>query len=143
MNDLQPQLSESVSGKVVLLHSGYGGGQYVGRVAIVISPNEPTAVLPRLVLEPESMRYQPRGSTFGGHDYQCFWQIFGRSGDHHDLHLKERDRLYLLGKEVDLAPFEKAKEPINPENPVHIKALIGESRELQLLYEGAPLEIVR
>jgi len=143
-----PQINDTNIGEFILLHSGYGGGQYVGRVTDVVYKGVQSA---GLLLAPRVMRYQPREST-GGSEYVCYWNEVHpqrghihpavRDGDNFYLHVKENDRLYSLGKGIDLDPFIESQDPINPENPIHRKALTGNIRKFKLLYEGSELRIV-
>ncbi len=138
----------SLPGKYILLHSGYGGGQYLGRVVEYRQSGNPERTLPVLILDSETKRYQPRGSTAGQDDI-CYWGNLSRHGfigepadASHSIPLKEKDRLYLIGEEPDISWFEISKKPINPQNPRHIKRLTGITR-LKLVYEGSKLIIVK
>ena len=143
MNKQSVELPQSLPGNFVLLHSGYGGGQYVGRV-IDVMPTYIERYLSMLVFDPETMRYQPissvSASTARGHNHIYHWQHL--SLERHNLPLKEKDRLYLVGDSADLSFFEKSREPINPENPEHVKRLTGKE-SLELLYGGSELLMVR
>ena len=141
MNKQSVELPQSLPGKIVLLHSGYGGGQYVGRIVDIEPSNNPKRALPLLILDSSTKRYQPRDSTYLGHlsrDDICYWQ---EDPDTHVLPLKEKDRLYLVGDSADLRPFQESREPINPENPEHVKKLAGKE-SLELLYGGSELLMV-
>ena len=136
------QSVEELQGNFALLHSGYGGGQYVGRVIYVRQHRSNES--PTLILEAETMRYQPRASMDGGREDNLYWRdIRPERGEHHELPLKLRDRLYSLGETVELSSFQEAREPINPEDPGHVKRLTGEDAALPILYAGAPLIVVQ
>ena len=131
------KLPESLPGNFVLLHSGYGEGQYVGRVVDIEPSNNPERALPLLILDSRTRRYQPRASTAGRDDI-CYWQELPI----HVLPLKEKDRLYLVADSADLSFFKESMQPINPENHEHVKKLTGKD-SLDLLYGGSELKMVR
>jgi len=139
-------LIEFHKGECVLLHSGYGGGQYVGKLeGVTIHPDAAGDNFHHLVdlnLGKWVERYQPASQMSGrATDDQKNWLPYGL-GLSGPLPLKEEDRLYSLGKSIDLEPFKALKEPIDPELG-HASILTGSVSGIELLYGGAPLKIVK
>ena len=125
---------EALPGNNVLVISGYGSEQYVGRVKELSSDE---SGLPILVFEPDIERYQPRESTLGPDDI-CYWQ----KPQIKQLHLKPDDNVYFIGDKANVTSFADARQPINPEDPRHAERLTGEDTLLSVLYQGSELKLV-
>lgn len=132
----------------VLLHSGYGGRQYVGKLyGVTENPNAEISnfhTLLSLRMDKEVERYEPAiGMSVHVDPSNVNWLRVGQNLGDGMLNLKEEDRLYALGKNVHLASFKVNKEPINPEDISHVIRLTGNVSEVKLLYDGAMLKIVK
>ena len=116
MDDESTMTRLPFKGEYILLHSGYGGGQYVGKVLGVASSDTPDNYLPVLILDSETMRFQPKCSNFGRHSKDKWIKLpyvrFGQN-DHH-IHLKPRDNLYAMTGQPNLVPFIAKNVPVDP-----------------------------
>ncbi len=124
MADYNPMAMRVVEDRYVLLHSGYGGGQYIGEVREIIAP---ARGFPTLRFKGEVYRYQPKGSTWGTDkldDDVLFWHRLPEP-ENLKLGLKPRDNLHVLPDEPDLEWFIKNNRPVNPTRKDHIHRLTG------------------